>query len=236
MSTKNIIENEIAIIIEKLSEANQVLEVLSEVKSGKEATVFAVKLDGQLLAMKLYRENTNLSTKNEYLQGNFYKTRSHQKSVKTKNKFGKSLVQNNWIQREFKILTKLFTKNADVPKPILQVENAIFMDFVGDIDSPAARLNDVTLDDLQAKAAFESVIKNIKIFLEIGIIHGDLSAYNILWWNDKIWIIDFPQAIDTRQNEGKEEFLYRDLQNMVAYFQQYFEVDVDEVKGLIDNV
>lgn len=222
-------EQEIQSIKEELLKKFHRLKVLSEIKSGKEATVFLAKLDFEIVAMKLYRENTNLRSKNEYLQNKFYKTKSHFRAASTKSKFGKDFIMNNWIKREFTILTKLYEQNASVPKPILHQENAIFMEFVGTLEKPAPRLQDIILSLEQAKFAFSEIIRNIKIFLEMGIIHGDLSSFNILWFNDKIWIIDFPQALDIRQDEGKQEFLIRDLQNVCNYFSKYFEINFDKL-------
>jgi RIO kinase 1 len=198
------------------------LEVLGEIKSGKEATLFRAKLGTNLVAMKLYDLNSNLRTKDDYTQGKFYKTKSHEKSIRSRGKFGKKLSSSNWIKREFSIMKMLFEKNASLPRPILQLENAIFMEFLGDEMNTALRLHDIELDKDEAFIAFADILKNIKLFWENGIIHGDLSAYNILWWQKKIWIIDFPQAIDIRFNKEKESFLKRDLKNVCNYFEKYF--------------
>lgn len=227
-------ESEIKIIKEALLKQNKTLEIVSEIKSGKEATVFLVKLDGILMALKLYFTNSILKNQNVYVSNKFYKTKSHKKAVASKNKFSKTLVKNNWIQREFSLLQKLYTENASVPKPILQLENGIFMEFLGNPQESAPRLQDVVLDPISAQLAFDEILRNIQIFLKVGTIHGDLSAYNILWWQDKIWIIDFPQAIDIRQNPQKQEFLIRDLQNICSYFNQYFKVDFEGLKNQFD--
>lgn len=208
-------------------------EVLGEIKSGKEATVYYASLDGQTVAMKVYREASVLKTKNLYLQGHFYKNKSEEKAIKSRNKFGRDQLEMNWISREFKILNKLYTLQASVPKPIYQVDNCLFMELIGVQGFPAPRLKDIEFTADQASSVFLDIVKNLKIFLQAGVVHGDLSEYNILWWQEKIWIIDFPQAIDVRLNKHKSEFLSRDLQNMVNYFSKYFPINLDELKALI---
>lgn len=225
------LKNQFDHILKSLKKQGLELEVLSEIKSGKEATLFKAKLDNKIVAMKLYDLSLSHKTKNDYTQGKFYKVRSQEKSLKSKGKFGKKLASSNWVKREFAVMKMLFEKNASIPKPILQLENAIFMELLADEINTALRLHEIELDKNEALVAFADILKNIKLFWENGIIHGDLSAYNILWWQKKIWIIDFPQAIDVRFNQSKEEFLKRDLKNVSNYFKQYFPIDLEALSS-----
>jgi RIO kinase 1 len=75
----------------------------------------------------------------------------------------------------------------------------------------------------------ESILEDIQIFLRFGIIHSDLSGFNILWWKDQPWIIDLPQAVDIRQNPNSMMLLKRDLENIINFFSKYFEVDREEI-------
>ncbi len=218
-------------IIEKAAKRNHEVKLVAEVKSGKEATVYKVILDGTLVAMKLYKNPEERSFKNAgaYLVGKHYKTSSHKRAIEKNNKFAKSLKHENWVKREFAMLQKLFEKGACIPQPILQIDNAIFMELLGNEAEIAQRLCDIALTKAEAQKAFDLIIKNIKIFWDFGIVHADLSEYNILYWNSKPYIIDFPQSIDIRNQENAEEFLDCDLRNITRFFQKYIEVDFAQV-------
>ena len=104
------------------------------------------------------------------------------------------------------------------------------MEFIGNGGECAHRLIDLDPDRETAESIFQSILENIKLFLENGIVHGDLSAYNILYWDDKAFIIDFPQCIDIRNYPNPWEVLERDLNNVINYFKKYIEMDEEKVK------
>ena len=138
------------------------------------------------------------------------------------------MLHQGWIRREFFLLKKLHEMGANVPEVYDWTPESILMEFIGD-DEIAPRLIDVELTKKQAIMAFEAVLKAVKLMLECGVVHSDLSAYNILWWQDKPWIIDLPQAIDMRQNLNRTELLKRDLNNLTAYFSRYFAINDQEI-------
>lgn len=210
-------------IIEQVRKLGHEIEIISNIKSGKEATVYRVKLDGQLVAMKVYKnpEEINFKNSKEYLAGKFYKKLSERRAVEKNNKFAKKLIHKNWVKREFFMLEKLFNNGALIPKPILQVENAIFMELLGDEYTVAPRLCDIGLSDNEVKNALNLILKNIELFWDLGVVHADLSEYNILWWKDNPYIIDFPQSIDVRTHPNSKEFFDRDLKNITKYFSKY---------------
>jgi RIO kinase 1 len=229
-------QNPVQQLLDSLAKKGFLLEIVSELKSGKEVTVYMVKLNGELVAMKLYHQNSQLKTKHEYLEGKFFQKKSEEKAVNSKTKLGKELNKNNWIKREFSLMQKLFQKKAKIPKPIFQLENAIFMELIGDNMQLARRLVDVKLEASLANFFFTKILENIRIFLDCGIVHGDLSAYNILVWREDFWIIDLPQAIDIRLNNNKEKFLKRDLKNLVSYFSKYVEIDLNKIYQTFDLI
>lgn len=210
-------------IIEQVRKLGHEIEIISNIKSGKEATVYRALLDDQLVAMKVYKnpEEINFKNTDEYLEGKFYKKLSERKAIAKNNKFAKKLRHKNWIKREFFMLEKLFNNGAMIPKPILEVENAIFMELLGDEHIVAPRLCDVVLTSDEAKKSLDLILKNIKLFWDLGIVHADLSEYNILWWNNNSYIIDFPQSIDVRTHPNSKEFFDRDLKNITKYFSKY---------------
>jgi len=221
-------------IIEQGKMLGQHIVVLSEIKSGKEATVYRAILSSELVALKLYKNPEERSFKNTdtYILGRHYKRSSEAKAVQKNNRFGKKLQHKNWVQREFFMLQKLFEKGANIPKPILHLDDAIFMELLGDGESIAPRLSDVHLETIDAQYVFDVIMKNIKLFWDFGIVHADLSAYNIIVWKHTPYIIDFPQSIDRRMHPNATEFLERDIRNIVSYFASQFPVDFHKVKDL----
>jgi RIO kinase 1 len=127
------------------------------------------------------------------------------------------MLHKNWVRREFFLLEKVAKLGATVPKVYDWTPESILMEFIGD-EYVAPRLVDIQLDKTASKPALESILHDVERLLECGVVHGDLSAYNVLWWQDKPWIIDLPQAIDIRRNPYKDELLKRDLDNVMHYF------------------
>lgn len=230
------LNEEIRNIFEEAARLGHKIEMVSNVKSGKEATVYRVLLDGELVAMKLYKKPEERMFKNtgQYLIGKYYKHPSHRKAVAKGNKFSKKLTHDNWVKREFFILEKLHSLGARIPKPILHVGDAIFMEFLGSHETAAPRLCDIDLTEYEAKRAFQKIIETMAIFWNFGIVHADLSEYNILWWKDEPYIIDFPQAIDKRTHPDAQRILNRDMQNITKFFGKFMQVNTDEMQKVFD--
>lgn len=224
-------QQEIANVTDAVLPLGHTLDILSPIKSGKEAAVYRVLLDGTLIAMKLYKppEERTFRNTDAYLLGKFYKNTSERKAIKKKNTFGKKLIHANWIRREYFMLKKLFSLGASIPKPILHIESAIFMELLGDETEVAPRLCDIKLSEEDAKHAFDTILASMRIFWEFGIVHADLSEYNILFWKKKPYIIDFPQAINRKEHPNAEEILIRDIRNVVRYFRKHMEVDEEAI-------
>lgn len=201
-----------------------------QVKSGKEATVFVVSFQEKPLALKVYIDPEVRSFKNNqsYLEGKYFRSPSERKAVLKQNKAGKRMLHQGWIRREFHLLDKLHGMGATVPKVYEFTSESILMEFIGN-EYVAPRLIDIEITAKQAKEAFEAILKNIELMLECGVVHSDLSAYNILWWQNRPWIIDLPQAIDIRQNPNKDTLLKRDLDNVINYFEGYLDISENEV-------
>lgn len=219
-------------IIDNAKRLNHQIEMVSNVKSGKEATVYRVKLDGKLVAMKLYKNPEERSFKKTgyYLMGKYYRKPSHRRAVAKGNKFAKKLKHKNWVKREFYMLEKLYNLGAKIPKPLLHIDSAIFMEFLGDMETVAPRLCDVELNKDEAEIAFKEILETIRIFWDFGIAHADLSEYNILWFKGEPHIIDLPQGIDKRTHPTPEEILERDLKNITKYFGKVIEIDPVKIR------
>ena len=223
-------------IIQEAEKLNHQVEIISNIKSGKEAVVYKALLDGEVVAMKLYKdpEERNFKNVDDYLAGKHYRTSSHKRAVEKNNTFAKRLKHDNWVKREFFMLQALFQKGACIPRPILQIDDALFMEFLGNEDEIAPRLSDIKLTPAEAQKIFDSIIENIKILSDAGVVHANLSEYNILYWNSKAYIIDFPQSIDVRNQECSKEFLERDLRNIINFFKKYIEIDSAKIHAIFE--
>lgn len=106
------------------------------------------------------------------------------------------------------------------------------MEFLGDESMVAPRLHDTALAPDEAKLAYETLMQAISVmWRDMGVAHGDLSPYNILWWHGKPWIIDFPQAVDRRTHPEAHVLLARDIENVSRYFEPYFPADTHALLG-----
>ncbi|MFK7802753.1 MAG: RIO1 family regulatory kinase/ATPase [Anaerolineae bacterium] len=208
-------------------------DVLSQVKAGKEANVYLCEATDstgvELIAAKLYRPRMFRHLRNDsaYKIGRLTHNRDGKKvrrnsgverAAKKKSKFGQDLEFANWIGHEYRMQTKLYDAGADVPKPIAHAGNVILMEFCGDRQTPASTLNDVGLEQAEAQPLFDQIIENIQLMLAHNLVHGDLSPYNILYWQGEVTIIDFPQMVNATVNPNAQKFLQRDIQRIVDYF------------------
>lgn len=194
------------------------ITVVSKLKSGKEADLWLVRIKDALYALKVYAD-TQLSTRSRYSEGQWIREPSLRKAVRQKTKVGKGLQQRLWTKREYYLLKKLRQEGAIVPEVFDFTDSAILMQYLGYEGSPAPRLADVELDESIKSSILTKVEVSMRLFLDNGIVHADLSAYNILWWDDQPWIIDFPQAADIRYNANWQGLYERDLKNVRSYFE-----------------
>jgi RIO kinase 1 len=119
---------------------------------------------------------------------------------------------------EVTTLEQLHAAGASVPRPFAHAENAILMSYIGDGRQAAPLLAEVRLDPEEAEALLGEALSSIRLMLERGLIHGDLSAYNILYWEGAITLIDFPQVVDSQRNSDARSILRRDLTRLCEYF------------------
>jgi|HigsolmetaAR202D_1030399.scaffolds.fasta_scaffold00384_2 Serine/threonine protein kinase involved in cell cycle control len=213
-------------------ELDLISDVIGTAKSGKEATVYCCVADSRTgldyLAAKVYRPRMFRSLSNDAIYRNNRVQRDERGRVirdgrkrNTKQTRAKLDQVSNWISYEFQTQQRLYNAGADVPQPIAQIGNALLMSFVGTPDQPAPRLNEVRLDAEEAQRLFEQMLRNIELFLACDAIHGDLSAYNILYWEGRATIIDFAQAVDPRQSDEVYQLLERDIDRVYRYVAPY---------------
>lgn len=206
-------------ILFNLSSQGYFEELESTISVGKEANIFSAttKHNDRIIA-KIYRlENCNFSKMYEYLSND-----PRYISVKHKTR----LLVFSWVQREYKNL--LIARTAiKVPKPIAFKDNILLMQFIGESD-PAQMLKDAKLSN--PKTMFKKILSNIKKLFDKGLIHADLSAFNILVDNDEPIFIDFSQSVP-KTSDNAREFLKRDIKNICSFFRKYFEIsDIEEME------
>src|SRR5262245_6496596 len=190
------------------------------------------KHDGkaELLAAKVYRPRMfrNLRNDHVYRQGRTILTADGRPVKKTdhrimraigkKTAFGAQVQHTSWLMHEYTTMERLYRAGAAVPLPIAFADNAILMGYYGDERRAAPTLNEVRLSAGEAAPLFREVLRNIELLLQHNLIHGDLSAYNILYWQGRVVIIDFPQITDLRSNSNADAILRRDITRVCEYF------------------
>ncbi len=219
-------------------EQDLIVDVAARVQGGKEANVYRCKAHHstgvEWLAAKVYRPRKFRNLRNDamYREGRQILTEENGKpadprddrivrAIGKKTAFGVQVQHTSWLMYEFKTLEALHSAGAAVPKPISAAENAILMGYVGDGYLAAPTLQETTLPEHEARPLFEETLRNIELMMQRGVIHGDLSAYNILYWEGKITLIDFPQVTQAQTNRQATKILHRDVERICDYFSRY---------------
>ena len=213
--------------LDPLIEQHLITNVLRPIKTGKEAVVYCClahpSLERELVAAKVYRPFEVRSFKRDtvYQQGRERGTRPDARVLRAlgkKTDRGRMHKFSAWIAHEEQTLRILHDAGADVPEPLDRVGPVILMEYLGDAEHPAPMLTNVVLGGEEASRIYQQVLKNVELFLKNRRVHADLSAYNLLYWNGRTVIIDFPQAVDPRHNDDAFDLLIRDLRNVNGFF------------------
>jgi len=140
------------------------------------------------------------------------------RAVGKKSAYGQQVSHTSWLMFEYTSLEKLYQAGVAVPKPYMAGENAILMEYIGEENLAAPILQTVSLERDEAETLFAEVMRNVRLMLEMGVIHGDLSAYNILYHDGEITLIDFPQVTDLINNGNARLIFERDIVRVTEYF------------------
>ena len=196
------------LLIAKLINDGVLATVDYPVATGKEGNVFhATTRDGAALALKIYRvSNSTFKTIATYIQGD-----SRFRNIGR----GHRAMIYAWAQKEYKNLLGMSAAGARVPKAIEQRNNILAMSYIGDETRPAPSLREVRLDD--PVAGFEDLLETMRAIHRGGLVHGDLSEYNVLVWEGHLWVIDCGHAVPHAHPRSEEWFL-RDCTNISRYF------------------
>ncbi|MFC4456480.1 RIO1 family regulatory kinase/ATPase [Deinococcus sonorensis] len=213
-----------------LKELGHISEVLGELKSGKEATVYLATGPRGLIALKLYRDLQARSFKNDavYRAGRYIGDARIEKAIAQRSQRGLQAQQGMWTASEYAMLWRLWNAGLNVPEPLVgphpvdyaQTSPAVLMRFIGTEDEPAPRLSEAVLRPAEAQQAWRGALDGMAGLLRLGLVHGDYSTYNLLWWEDHVMIIDFPQVSD-RTNPNFQRLLERDADSLTRSFARH---------------
>lgn len=198
--------------------------VISQLMSGKEAEVYVVRSMGELRCAKVYKdlEHRSFSKQAKYQEGRRTRNSRQARAMEKGSKFGRKEQEGAWQSAEVDALCRLAEAGVRVPKVFNFVDGVLLMELVVDEQGDnAPRLNDVKLTAAEAIRYHREMMTQIVRMLCAGLVHGDLSSYNVLLGCDGLVIIDLPQAIDAAGNNNAGGMLLRDVANMSAYFGRF---------------
>tara|TARA_B110000483_G_C18188122_1_gene539788 strand:+ start:949 stop:1800 length:852 start_codon:yes stop_codon:yes gene_type:complete len=199
-------------------------EVVKRLASGKEADIYVVYSQGQYRCAKVYKDITKRNFKKQATYQEGRKTRNSRKAraMEKHTKYGRKEMESSWQNAEVDALYKVAETGARVPEPFYCMDGVLLMELViGPDGDVAPRLHDLALTEDQAMEYYSALIVDVMKMLCAGIVHADLSEYNVLVDEFGPIIIDLPQAVDATSNNNAADFLIRDLNNLRDYFSQY---------------
>jgi RIO kinase 1 len=154
--------------------------------------------------------------------------------MKKNTRFGQEARHSRWIANEWLNLVHIHGAGVTVPPPAELLEDGYRMAFIGDGQQAAPRLSAVDLDARTAQRVWDELVEELTALVAADRVHGDLSAYNVLWWRERPVLIDFSQTVDTIVHPAAHDLLVRDIESVGAYFtRRGVRVDVDWVLGRI---
>lgn len=225
---------------------------LGTLKSGKEAEVFLVERTSDrgscLLVHNRYRprhpakgelKELGFSKGTIYRSDKVYRAGWHldareRRAVEGRSAFGQELSAAMWPINELTMLRRAWVAGASVPYPVGIVDDGILMEFVGDGLQAAPRVVDARLDRHGLIGAWEEVLTALRLLTRAGVVHADLSVYNLLWWQDRLVVIDLPQAVDVHTNPAAPGLLHRDVLNVAGWFgRRGVNIDPERVFGAL---
>ncbi len=210
--------------IQPLVDDGLVDEVLRQLMSGKEATVYMVRCGNDIRCAKIYKEANQRSFKKAvtYQEGRTGRNSRRNRAMENKSSFGRKQQEEAWQNAEVDALYRLAAAGVRVPKPYGCFDGVLLMELITDDQGYVApRLNDVVLTEEQAIEDHATIMHYVMLMLSAGIVHGDLSEFNVLLDEYGPVIIDLPQAVDAAGNNNAKAMLERDVNNMTSYYAQY---------------
>ncbi|CAM4195441.1 RIO1 family regulatory kinase/ATPase [Deinococcus marmoris] len=216
--------------IRRLIDTGHITEIVAELKSGKEATAYVARGPLGSVLVKLYRELEARSFRNDavYREGQVVLDERANRAMQGRTKKGLEMLQADWVSAEYAHLWTLWRAGLNVPEPLVgpnvkacaETVPAVLMRLIGTEDEVAPRLSEARLTPAEARSAWQQSVQGLADLLRLGYAHGDYSTYNLLWWENTVIIIDFPQ-LTTRQNPNFQQLLRRDAQSLATSFRKH---------------
>ena len=210
--------------LQPLIEDGLIDEVIGQLMSGKEAVVYTVRSGTEIRCAKVYKEATKRSFKkaSQYQEGRKVRNSRRARAMEKGSKYGRKQQQESWQNAECDALYLLTNAGVRVPKPYGCFDGVLLMELVtDDSGNVAPRLSDVAMSAEQAMEDHRLMMDYVVLMLCAGIVHGDLSEFNVLVDDYGPVIIDLPQAVNASANNHAESMLYRDVANMTQYYGQF---------------
>lgn len=215
---------------------------LGVLKAGKESEVYLVLRTGPtrtcLMAEKRFKPRLERGFRNDYLYIGVAGAGSRRESraMRKRTRFGQQAIEARWVAHEWATLVRLHGAGVTVPPPVELLDHGYRMAFIGKGDQAAPRLSEVALDPRTARRVWRELQSEIQLMLDAEIVHGDLSAFNVLWWHERPVIIDFSQAVDVVTHPAARDLLRRDVERTAGYFRrQGVAVDLDAALALVGD-
>ena len=216
--------------IQPLIDDGVIDEVIRPLMSGKEAAVYVVRCGSEIRCAKVYKEANKRSFKQavQYQEGRKVRNSRRARAMEKGSKYGRKQQEETWQNAEVDALYRLATAGVRVPQPFGCFDGVLLMELVTGPDGHVApRLNDVSMSSEQALEDHAVIMHYVKLMLCAGLVHGDLSEFNVLVDEYGPVIIDLPQAVDAAANNNAERMLARDVNNMTSYYALF----APELKG-----
>ena len=207
--------------LQPLVEDGLIDEVIRPLMSGKEADVFVVRCGSDLRCAKIYKDSVKRSFKKaaQYTEGRKVRNSRRARAMEKGSRFGRKQQEETWQNAEVDALYRLARAGVRVPQPYGCFDGVLLMELITDEDGNVApRLNDVSMSAEQACEDHALVMQYVMRMLCAGLVHGDLSEFNVLVDEDGPVIIDLPQAVDAAANNNAQAMLERDIKNMTDYY------------------
>ena len=207
--------------LQPLVEDGLIDEVIRPLMSGKEADVFVVRCGSDIRCAKIYKDSVKRSFKKaaQYTEGRKVRNSRRARAMEKGSKFGRKQQEETWQNAEVDALYRLARAGVRVPQPYGCFDGVLLMELITDEQGDVApRLNDVAMSAEQAREDHALVMQYVMRMLCAGLVHGDLSEFNVLVDEDGPVIIDLPQAVDAAANNNAQAMLERDIKNMTDYY------------------
>ncbi len=207
-----------------LVEEGLINEIICQLQSGKEAKVYMVRCGKDVRCAKVYKEANKRSFKQavQYQEGRTGRNSRRNRAMQKRTRYGQKESEEAWLSAEVDALYRLAAAGVRVPQPYGFVDGVLLMELITDSNGHAApRLNDVSFSHEQALEDHDKIIHEVVRMLCAGLVHGDLSEFNVLLDQNGPVIIDLPQAVNAAGNNSARMMLERDVNNMSSYFGRY---------------